>query len=251
MSIVALYNVTFSIRGLPSHFFDTPALTALLSLLFEQHCNVAVECVRVASVESEIQSVPVSTGAMKSVHPLQGSDRSRLLQGSADDITFFVIVMESVLKEASLDDMDQFLILQQAAINRTFSLQSIGTEYITSAINLDSNFINDESSCQFTQLRFSRVFEIHEVSTAMPSISPTPPETVVKSLLLVYIMVPTSFFCLLGGTVIYLYKRRRSALVHARRQQYSASMSYFQDNSHKVRPGAFGYDIENFGALNE
>jgi hypothetical protein len=246
--IVVLSNVSFVIRGLTSNYFDSPATTALLTVIFQQHCNSDdVKCVTVLSMQNVVYSASAArTGVPLGLH----TGNNGHLQSVAVDATSFVVEMRSVLNDASLGDVNQLMATQRDDINETFSAESICSEFINLALELDTNMINHESSCQFTGLKFSQNYQIYEVSTAEPSIAPTAPPAVVKSLLLFYVLVPSLVCFLLCGVFVYVLKRRRSAIIFARKQQYSASVSYFnRENSHKVRPGSVGYDIETFGEV--
>lgn len=265
-SIIALYNITFDILGIDPLHFDSPALDALLNVLFSQHCMHGVECVTIMSKYGTfITKYDLNEAAARVRNHLQ--ERVPLM---FDVGTSFVIQMRSVLKLAGVREVPGLVAEQQRSINETISAPFACSSFKHEAVDLGSIFLGDTADCQFLDLVFSPIFKIYEVNTAAPSVIPTHPlpvEVAPQQLhMFVYIVVPSVLLtCVAAALVVHCVKRRQrlAAIVYAqRREQYSATSTgpsskalvyncsgEQQRSSSKVRPGACGYDIEHFGVL--
>jgi hypothetical protein len=182
---------------------------------------------------------------------MKGGSSSKL-RISDNDISNFVVEIKNIWtrveRRQTVGDLISF---QQARINETLSALSICTHFqnLVIQMNATSAVLNISVACQLMDLGFSKIPIIYEIRTALPTATPSPPPLEVDSYVVVLILVPSAVCFLATAIFIYWYKRRKSALIFARRAHYVASASQDSRQHSKVRPGAFGHDIENFGIV--
>jgi hypothetical protein len=242
LSVVAVYNITFDIIGIPFDDFDSTAISALLSFFFDDYCETGARCVSVLSYSS-----------------LNDQQRSQLfqdyrsLQAAIEGDTTFILEMRSVLKLDTISDVEYAINSQWLSINESFYYVNACQNLVYLAVEWGTVTIENGTSCHFADIKFSEVFRVYEVRTAAPTESIIEVQNNTKSLLvLVYVLLPLLLLCCISSiSIFYVVRMRKVAVVHARHQPYLANRSSNGERSLKVKPGAFGYDIENFGVLGE